>query len=57
VLTFNYINDVAATGIRQLRLDSETSKAIYTLDGRYAGTSLQSLPHGIYIVGGRKVVK
>lgn len=57
VLTFNYINDVAATGIRQLRLDSETSKAIYTLDGRYAGTSLQDLPHGIYIVGGRKVVK
>lgn len=57
VLTFNYINDVAATGIRQLRLDSETSKAIYTLDGRYAGTSLQDLPHGIYIVGGRKVIK
>lgn len=57
VLTFNYINDVAATGIRQLRLDSETSKAIYTLDGRYAGTSLQDLPHGIYIVDGRKVVK
>lgn len=57
VLTFNYINDVAATGIRQLRLDSEASKAIYTLDGRYAGTSLQDLPHGIYIVGGRKVVK
>lgn len=56
VLTFRYINDVAA-GIRQLRLDSEASKAIYTLDGRYAGTSLQSLPHGIYIVGGRKVVK
>ncbi|MDY4409639.1 MAG: M6 family metalloprotease domain-containing protein [Prevotella sp.] len=56
VLTFRYINDVAA-GIRQLRLDSEASKAIYTLDGRYVGSSLQSLPHGIYIVGGRKVVK
>ena len=57
VLTFNYINDVAATGIRQLRINEEGSKAIYTLDGRYAGTSLQSLPHGIYIVGGRKVIK
>jgi len=56
VLTFRYINDVAA-GIRQLRLDSEASKAIYTLDGRYVGSSLQSLPHGIYIVGGRKVIK
>ena len=30
---------------------------IYTLDGRYAGTDLQSLPHGVYVVGGKKVVK
>ena len=31
--------------------------AIYTLDGRYVGTSLEALPHGIYIVGGKKVVR
>lgn len=30
---------------------------IYTLDGRVAGTTLESLPHGIYIIGGRKVVR
>ncbi len=56
VLTFHYIHDVAA-GIRQLRANEEDNKAIYTIDGRYAGTSLQALPHGIYIVGGRKVIK
>ena len=56
VLTFHYIHDVAA-GIRQLRANEEGNKAIYTIDGRYAGTSLQALPHGIYIVGGRKVIK
>ena len=30
---------------------------IYTLDGRVAGTSLEELRHGVYIVGGRKVVR
>lgn len=31
-------------------------QAVYTIDGRYAGTDLNALPHGIYIVGGKKVV-
>lgn len=30
---------------------------IYTLDGRYVGSSLQDLPRGVYVVGGKKVVK
>lgn len=30
---------------------------IYSLDGRYLGTSLSSLPHGIYVVKGRKILK
>ena len=34
-----------------------SSKAIYTLDGRSVATDRQSLPHGIYIVDGRKVIK
>lgn len=31
--------------------------AIYTLDGRYMGNSPSTLPRGIYIVGGKKVVR
>jgi len=31
--------------------------AIYTIDGRRASDSFDSLPHGIYIIGGKKVVK
>ena len=30
---------------------------IYTLDGRYAGTDIKALKHGLYIVNGRKVIK
>jgi hypothetical protein len=33
------------------------SETVYTIDGRAAGTALQSLRHGIYIVGGKKVVR
>jgi len=29
---------------------------IYTLDGRYAGTDYTTLPRGLYIVNGRKVI-
>lgn len=56
-LNFHYISDVAAA-IRQVNIsDQRDDRAIYTLDGRYVGNSLQALPHGIYITGGRKVVK
>jgi hypothetical protein len=27
------------------------------LDGKYVGSDLNALPHGIYIVGGKKIVK
>ena len=33
------------------------SNIIYDLQGRQHGTDFQALPHGIYIIGGRKVVK
>ena len=31
--------------------------AVYTIDGRYVVTDLNALPHGLYIVGGKKVVR
>lgn len=47
------------TGIASIANTQTTSPYIYTLDGRRlpAGTSLGSLPRGIYIVNGKKVVK
>lgn len=36
--------------------DSKTVSRIYTIDGRYVGTDLNSLPAGFYVVGGRKVL-
>ena len=47
------------TGIASITNTQTTSPYIYTLDGRRlpAGTSLGSLPRGIYIVNGKKVVK
>ena len=36
---------------------AHSSSRIYTLDGRYAGTDLRSLPRGVYVINGRKVLK
>ena len=34
-----------------------TNERIYTLDGRYIGTNSTTLPKGIYIIGGKILVK
>jgi hypothetical protein len=36
---------------------SPQRSAIYTIDGRCLGTSEKALPHGIYIIDGKKVVR
>lgn len=47
-----------ATGIAHPTTDASTPKdSVYTLDGVYLGTHVESLPRGVYIVGGKKVVK
>ncbi len=30
---------------------------VYNLNGQFVGNSLQTLPHGVYVVNGHKVVK
>ncbi|MBR1402239.1 MAG: M6 family metalloprotease domain-containing protein [Prevotella sp.] len=47
------------TAIRDLRIGNRQPAAgkIYSLDGRYLGADFNSLRPGIYIIGGRKVVK
>jgi hypothetical protein len=44
------------TGISELNAEAGTD-AIYTLDGRRLDMDWESLPRGLYIVGGRKVKK
>lgn len=56
---FIILTDNETTGIDNL----EQSKAqngtqrIYTLDGQYVGTNLDTLPSGIYVIKGKKIVK
>lgn len=55
-VSFNYIHDTT-TGIKGVERNEATTKRIYTLDGRYVGQDFNALPHGIYIIGGKKIVK
>lgn len=47
------------TGIDNLQQDKAQNgtQRIYTLDGRYVGTSFDTLPNGIYVIKGKKIVK
>lgn len=47
------------TGIGGITVETPKSSdnRIYGIDGRYAGTDINALPKGIYIKGGRKIVK
>lgn len=47
------------TGIDDLQQNKEQNdtQCIYTLDGRYVGTSFDTLPNGIYVIKGKKIVK
>ena len=48
----------STTGISGVRhADGKAAQAVYTLDGRRVGYDLRALPHGIYIVGGKKIAK
>lgn len=48
----------ASTGISGVRhAYGKAAQAVYTLDGRRVGYDLRALPHGIYIVGGKKIAK
>ena len=57
MLTFNFYTHDVTNAISSVNNHDNGKHAIYTLDGRYAGTSLQALPHGIYITEGRKIIK
>ena len=46
-----------STAIRNIDAAGRQPGAIYTLDGRYVGTDLRQLGHGLYIVNGKKIAK
>lgn len=47
-----------ATGINHIKTtDRDGTVRYYDLQGRYIGTSLNSLPTGVYIGGGKKIMK
>lgn len=52
-------NETTPTGIETVKTTAapQTGNRIYTLDGRYMGTDRNTLPRGIYIIGGKKVVR
>ena len=59
-----YLDEVAIvpseySGISTVTTDGTTADdgRIYTIDGRWAGTDMENLPKGIYIIGGKKVIK
>ena len=50
-------DDSEATGISAVDAQAETTTGIiYTVSGQRAGNSLEALPSGLYIVGGKKVI-
>ncbi len=49
---------LATSGISDCRISDTTDAAVYDLNGRkLSASSLEGLPKGIYIIGGKKVVK
>lgn len=57
VLTFDYVNDVAS-GILPVWGDKQTTDGkVYSINGTFLGYDLSTLPHGIYIMNGQKIVK
>lgn len=53
--SFSLDGDGSTTGIDGVMNGNDDSQKIYTVTGVYAGKSLDKLPKGIYIVGGKKV--
>ena len=52
--------DDQTTGINDVTKNADAQQGaqrIYTIDGRYVGTNLDSLPSGIYIMKGKKTLK
>ncbi len=61
---FNFVANFAGgsqgggdTAIRNINTSKTATTRIYTLDGRYVGTDSNQLPHGLYVIDGKKVIR
>ena len=61
LISFNFKNEVKnriPAGISSMIVDQQKdNSSIYNLHGRYMGTELNALPKGVYIIGGKKIIK
>ena len=58
-VSFNFVADVTTSGLQNIVTDNSSyyDNRIFSLDGICLGTDLSVLQKGIYIIGGKKVVK
>ena len=58
IIAFDFLERNPATGIALQSANGNGQKIekIYTIDGRYVGTSMAGLPKGIYIKGNKKII-
>lgn len=57
MLTFDYVNDVASGILPVWDNQQATDGKVYSINGTFLGYDLSTLPHGIYIMNGQKIVK
>ncbi len=58
-VSFRFVADVTTSGLQNVVTDAPSSidNRIFSIDGICLGTDLSVLPKGLYIIGGKKVVK
>lgn len=56
-LTFDYVNDVASGILPVWDNRQNADGKVYSINGTFLGYDLSTLPHGIYIMNGQKIVK
>lgn len=58
-VSFHFVADVTTSGLQNVVTDAplSTDNRIFSIDGICLGTDLSVLPKGLYIKGGKKVVK
>ena len=54
----NVLDNTAPTAINGIYVDTKAQDSrVYSIDGRFLGNDVNALGKGLYIVGGKKVVK
>ena len=54
-MTFELIDDTSA--IVSPKSNALSNSSVYALNSQRVGSSLEGLPHGLYIMNGRKVMR